>query len=178
MLGMIFAFMCFAAIHYPNTLMVRPHPIFWRVWLGLFSLYAMGCTYLFFLPVDEVRETLTFFDPALGVPLPERSYAEDCRLYTPENPDSKFANLEDAIFDCHFVAHAMGWLVKMLIMRDWYVAWICSALFELLELTFRHWLPNFYECWWDSLLLDLFGCNLLGLVAGYWILQRFSVAKI
>jgi phosphatidylserine synthase 2 len=93
MLGMVFAFMCFAAIHYPNTLMVRPHPIFWRVWLGLFSLYAMGCTYLFFLPVDEVRETLTFFDPALGVPLPERSYAEDCRLYTPENPDSKFANL-------------------------------------------------------------------------------------
>lgn len=71
MLGSVLAFICFAATHYPNTLMVRPHPIFWRVWLGLFSLYAMGITYLFFLSLDEVRETLTFFDPNLGKPLKE-----------------------------------------------------------------------------------------------------------
>ena len=177
-IGTVFVFLCFASIHYPNTIIVRPHPIFWRVVLGLFSLYAMFITYLFLLPIDEVRETLKFFDPNLGVPLGEMSYAEDCRVWTPENPDSQFANIKMAMLDCHFVAHFLGWMGKMLIMRDWYVAWICSAGFEFLELTFRHWLPNFYECWWDSLLLDLFGCNLLGILAGELVLRYFSVSKI
>jgi phosphatidylserine synthase 2 len=110
--------------------------------------------------------------------MPETNYADDCRIFTPENPDSQYANIYFAVFDVHFIAHFLGWLGKMLIMRDWYVAWICSAGFEFLELTFRHWLPNFYECWWDSLLLDLFGCNLLGIVAGSFILKYFSVSKI
>ncbi len=66
----------------------------------------------------------------------------------------------------------------MLIMRDWYVAWICSSVFELLELTFRYWLPNFYECWWDTLILDLFGCNLIGIILGHYTLKWFGVSKI
>lgn len=66
----------------------------------------------------------------------------------------------------------------MLIMRDWYVAWTCSAVFELLELTFRYWLPNFYECWWDTLLLDLFGCNFIGILLGSYTLKYFGVSKI
>lgn len=76
------------------------------------------------------------------------------------------------------MAHFLGWMGKMLIMRDWYVAWICSFGFEWLELTFRHWLPNFRECWWDSLLMDLFGCNLIGIILGAYILKHFGVSKI
>ncbi len=52
--GTVFAFLCFAAIHYPNTIMIRPHPIFWRVLLGVFSLYGMFMTYLLLLPLEEV----------------------------------------------------------------------------------------------------------------------------
>lgn len=178
LIGTVFAFTCFAMIHYPNTLMIRPHPIFWRAILGLFSLYAMFITFLFMLPRDEARKAFTFFDDSLGVPLPERSYAEDCRIYTPENPESKFANISSAFWDVHTVAHLLGWFGKMLIMRDWNVAWICSIGFEWLEITFRYWLPNFYECWWDHLILDLFGCNLLGIILGAWVLKRFGVSKI
>ena len=87
-IGTIFAFTCFASIHYPNTIMIRPHPIFWRAILGLFTLYGMFMTYLFLLPVDEARNTLKYFDPKLGRPLPEMSYAEDCRIFTPENTES------------------------------------------------------------------------------------------
>lgn len=177
-IGAVIAFTGFASIHYPNTIMVRPHPIFWRAIMGLFTVYAMVLTYLFLMDVDEVRETLRFFDSELGKPLEEFNYGADCRVFTPENPESQFANLKDAVIDCHFVAHFLGWLGKMLIMRDWYVAWICSFGFEFLELTFRHWLANFYECWWDSLLLDLFGCNLLGIIAGNYILKYMSVSKI
>lgn len=37
----------------------------------------------------------------------------------------------------------------MMIIRDTKVAWIISGSFELIEISFRHWLPNFWECWWD-----------------------------
>jgi len=138
----------------------------------------MFMTYVFLLPVQEARNTFRYFDTKLGKPLPEMSYADDCSIFTPENPTSKYANVYNAVFDVHFFAHFAGWFGKMLIMRDWWVAWICSAGFEFLELTFRYWLPNFYECWWDSLLLDLFGCNLLGIVIGAWFLKRFGVSRI
>ena len=90
-----------------------------------------------------------FFDSSLGKPLPEKSYAEDCRIYTPENPVSSFMNVYEAAVDVHFFAHLFGWWFKMMIIRDVKMCWICSVVFELLEITFRHWLPNFWECWWD-----------------------------
>ena len=37
----------------------------------------------------------------------------------------------------------------MMIIRDVKVAWIVSGAFELIEISLRHWLPNFWECWWD-----------------------------
>lgn len=30
------------------------------------------------------------------------------------------------------------------------------------QLTFRHMLPNFNECWWDSIILDILICNWFG----------------
>lgn len=50
-IGTVFAFMMFSSIHLPNTIMIRPHPIFWRCILGLFTLYGMFMTYVFLLPV-------------------------------------------------------------------------------------------------------------------------------
>ena len=105
--------------------------------------------FLLFQPLNEGRKIFKFFDPKLGEPLPEKSYAADCRLFTPENPDYKMYNVWDATFDVHFIAHLFGWWFKMMIIRDVKVCWICSIVFELLEITFRHWLPNFWECWWD-----------------------------
>ncbi|RWW05384.1 hypothetical protein GW17_00031337 [Ensete ventricosum] len=32
----------------------------------------------------------------------------------------------------------------------------------MLQLTFRHMLPNFNECWWDSIVLDILICNWFG----------------
>ena len=33
-------------------------------------------------------------DPNLGKPLPDKHYAEDCRIYTPENALSNFHNIK------------------------------------------------------------------------------------
>jgi phosphatidylserine synthase 2 len=133
--------------------------------LGIQSMYTLFIVYVLFQPLDEARTLFKFFDSNLGKPLPERSYAEDCRVYTPENPQNKFFNVYESAVDCHFFAHLFGWWLKMMIIRDVKMCWLLSIMFELLEVTFRHWLPNFWECWWDhvSLLtlinvIALFGC--------------------
>ena len=41
-----------------------------------------------------------------------------------------------------------------------------SIMFEVVEVSLQHMFPNFNECWWDHLGLDVFGCNLLGMVCG------------
>lgn len=33
--------------------------------------------------------------------------------------------------------------------RDWWLCQVLSVMFELLEYTLQHQLPNFNECWWD-----------------------------
>ena len=35
-------------------------------------------------------------------------------------------------------------------------------IFLALQVTFNHMLPNFNECWWDSIILDVFCCNWIG----------------
>ena len=52
-----------------------------------------------------------------------------------------------------------------------------SIAFEVYEISLRHWLPNFYECWWDHLLLDVFGCNLVGIFLGDYIIRKLNLPK-
>ena len=139
----------FAANCFPDTIKLRPFPAFWRGLLGVLLCYASFMTLVLALPANEARTIFKLFDSNLGKPLDERSYADDCRVYTPENPESNFLNIKEAVFDVHFVAHLAGWWFKMLIIRDYYCAWIISASFELVEISLRHMLPNFWECWWD-----------------------------
>ncbi len=117
--------------------------------------------------LDTGRQVLKYLDPRLGVPLPDKDYAIDCRLYTPENPESSFANFKNVVFDIYIIAHWFGWWFKMLIFRDVQICIYLSVTFEGLELTFKHWLPNFAECWWDSLILDIMLCNMMGIFLGY-----------
>lgn len=147
-LAIIIATMMFSVVVLPDTHVTWPHPAFWRIILGLSFLYGLFMIYLTFLPLQEAWSFLQIYDSRLGVDLPEKSYASDCRLYTPEE-SNPVKNLWDNIYDVHFLAHFLGWWFKVLIIWDAKICWLCSILFELLELTFRHWLPNFYECWWD-----------------------------
>ena len=54
-----------------------------------------------------------------------------------------------------------------LVLRNLPLLWAYSVSFELMELTFQHWLKNFNECWWDSWVLDVALCNFLwGFISG------------
>uniref|UniRef100_A0A0E0N0U9 CDP-diacylglycerol--serine O-phosphatidyltransferase n=1 Tax=Oryza rufipogon TaxID=4529 RepID=A0A0E0N0U9_ORYRU len=57
----------------------------------------------------------------------------------------------ETLFDEFVIAHVLGWWGKAVMIRNQLLLWVLSVGFELMELTFRHMLPNFNECWWDSI---------------------------
>jgi len=155
----------------------RPHPAVWRIITGLGVLYLMGLIGLLFQTPDTARMFLKYIDPKLGVPLPERSYADHCELYTPNDPTSNFRNLMDTINDEFLLAHLFGWFGKALLLRDAYLCFFLSVLFEVWEFTFEHQLPNFAECWWDHLILDILVCNTIGIITGMWVCRNLLKMK-
>nr|CCA21075.1 phosphatidylserine synthase putative [Albugo laibachii Nc14] len=170
-------FLMYCMLQLPDGHFVRPHPIVWRLITGIFLLYELFLLIILFLQSSAARQILKHFDPSLGAQLPESSFASDCRLFTPENPESMFYNVKSTFFDRFVVMHFVGWFVGALMIRSHIICWTLSILFELYELTFRHWLPNFNECWWDHLVFDILLCNALGIYVGMRLGRQLEMKK-
>jgi phosphatidylserine synthase 2 len=76
----ITAFLMFSMIQFRDGPFIRPHPAFWRVILGVNLLYELALVFLLFQDLKTARHMMTYIDSNLGVPLPEKNYAEDCAL--------------------------------------------------------------------------------------------------
>ena len=62
--------------------------------------------------MDDARKIVASFYPELGETLPERSYADECTLYTPGHADGSFHNFMDKM-DVFVPCHFFGWVVKV-----------------------------------------------------------------
>ena len=98
--------------------------------------------------------------------------------------------------DIFVIAHSLGWFAKAIILRDYWFCWILSIMFEIMEYSLAHQLPNFAECWWDHVgwtnsitqslcgltiihalqwILDLILTNWVGTVIGMKFCEHFSM---
>ncbi len=114
---------------------------------------------------DVARNIFKDIDPSLGVPLPEKSYGGTCLIYDADMPSNPFHNFWDKM-DGFVINHFVGWYFKAIVIRDWWICMVMSFVFELLEYTLEHQLPNFSECWWDHWVLDFLVCNSIGIYLG------------
>ena len=73
--------------------------------------------------------------------------------------------------DFFMMAHILGWFAKTILLRDVWICWILSVMFEFCEYSLQHQLPNFAECWWDHWLLDVLICNWLGIWMGMRVIH-------
>uniref|UniRef100_A0A0C9S9T1 CDP-diacylglycerol--serine O-phosphatidyltransferase n=1 Tax=Wollemia nobilis TaxID=56998 RepID=A0A0C9S9T1_9CONI len=172
--AMIAVFLGYCLLQAPSTVLIRPHPAIWRLVHGIAVVYLVALTFLLFQNRDDARQFMKFVHPHLGVELPERSYGADCRIYTPENPKSRFNNVYETLFDEFVIAHVLGWWGKAIMIRNQPLLWLLSIGFEMMEVTFNHMLPNFNECWWDSIILDIMICNWFGIWAGMKTVRYFD----
>lgn len=115
-------------------------------------------------------------DSRLGVPLPEKDYGSNCRIYDWERPDDPWHNILDKL-DGFVISHFIGWWLtvkiliiysrklftlnnfyykKTLVLRNWWMCLVTSIGFEFIEYSLEHQLPNFSECWWDHVSYIIF----------------------
>ncbi|KAG7032536.1 CDP-diacylglycerol--serine O-phosphatidyltransferase 1 [Cucurbita argyrosperma subsp. argyrosperma] len=181
--AMISVFLAYCLLQAPSTILIRPHPAIWRLVHGMAVIYLIALTFLLFQSRDDARQFMKFLHPDLGIELPERSYGADCRLYLPENSRSRFKNVYETLFDEFVPAHIIGWWGKAIMIRNQVLLWVLSiglAFIDIIirsldfQLTFRHMLPNFNECWWDSIVLDILICNWFGIWAGMRTVRYFD----
>ncbi|KAA3675782.1 phosphatidylserine synthase 1 [Paragonimus westermani] len=146
----------------PNGPFTRPHPAVWRVVFGASLFYFLCLVLTVFLRLDEARQIIIWVYPNLKYmkhsDILDKEYAVNCSQVT-------FARVYSHC-DIFAAAHFVGWVVKAILLRHRLIAWTLSINWEITEIAFSHILPNFNECWWDSLLLDVLICNGLGIEVG------------
>lgn len=163
--------MMYFALQSRDGVMHRPHPIVWRCVHGSGFLYVIILLFMLNFDAPTVRRGLhSIVSPSLGNRTVQASYAGDCSL--------RPSNVCDQFFDIFTLAHAMGYVAKALVYRDWYLLWMHSVLFEVVEISLSHLLPNFAECYWDRLFLDVFGANLLGMIVGMYLVNRLEKRNV
>ncbi|KAF3839839.1 hypothetical protein F7725_018556 [Dissostichus mawsoni] len=102
----------------------------------------------------EVKDLMYWLDPNLRYAKREADimdYAVNCHDITWERILSHL--------DIFAFSHFWGWGMKALLIRSYGLCWTISITWELTELFFMHLLPNFAECWWDQVILDILLCN-------------------
>ncbi|MCJ8746375.1 hypothetical protein PDJAM_G00140990 [Pangasius djambal] len=147
-------FLVISVLAFPNGPFTRPHPAIWRMVFGLSVLYFLFLVFLIFLNWDQVKQLMYWLDPNLRYATREADvmeYAVNCHMITWERILSHF--------DIFAFGHFWGWAMKALLIRSYGLCWTISITWELTELFFMHLLPNFAECWWDQVILDILLCN-------------------
>ena len=169
LLGISFLFLAIGLLVFPNGPFTRPHPAIWRLVFGASVLYFLLISFLLFQRYSDVMKMLHYLDPSLKK-LEADSHTQ---VYT-RQCDWTASNLWKHM-DAFVPAHIFGWLAKAVIVRHNVLVWSVSILWELTEMFFSHILPNFEECWWDIIILDLLLCNGIGIYVGMKLIRWLEV---
>ncbi|CAD6187929.1 unnamed protein product [Caenorhabditis auriculariae] len=169
LLSVLMLFIVVSALAFPNGPFIRPHPIVWRIIFGLSVIYMLILQFCLFQTYNDVKSVLSWLDPeGLSLEkLAEKNYAVNCSDISME----KFLSNVDFFAFAHFT----GWAMKALLIRHGVMCWYISICWEVTEMFFTQLLPNFAECWWDALVLDILLCNGLGIWLGLKICHFFEM---
>lgn len=160
MLCCVFFFLIISVLAFPNGPFTRPHPAVWRIVFGLSVLYLLALLFLIFQNYKTVRNILVWLDPSLTnfhIDM-DKEYGVNCS-------DVSLERVWGHV-DVFAWGHFFGWMLKAILIRHMGILWAISVMWEITEVTFAHLLPNFIECWWDALILDVLVCNGLGIWCG------------
>ncbi len=171
------SFELFVFLQTRDLITLWPHPGFWRLVFGAGAFYALVLVAMLNLDFMKAR---WIFESILGdigtwdsFSSKMQSVKSDTMSTCDVTPMSVFKQIFMAPW---FLSHALGWCGKMMIFRDWRVCLIAALFFEFTELTFTYVVPEFEECWWDSVFLDTLGANLLGMWMGTYV-NRWTAAS-
>ncbi|XP_063866842.1 phosphatidylserine synthase-like isoform X1 [Scylla paramamosain] len=161
LVAMVFFFLIISIMAFPNGPFTRPHPAVWRIVFGLSILYMLLLLFIIFQDYRTVRSMFEWLFPELKnftIDMDKGEWGEKC-------DDLSLSRLWESI-DFFCFAHFAGWAMKTLLVRHYGILWTISVMWEITEIAFSHLLPNFIECWWDAIILDVLLCNGFGIWFG------------
>ncbi|XP_055694455.1 phosphatidylserine synthase [Lutzomyia longipalpis] len=167
----IFFFLTVSVIAFPNGPFTRPHPAVWRIIFGLSVLYFLGLQFLMFQNYKTIMGIFYWLDPGLKnfhINM-DKEYGVNCSDITAERIWSHV--------DVFALAHFLGWMFKAILIRHMGILWAISIMWEITEIAFAHLLPNFVECWWDALILDVVVCNGVGIWCGLKLCKMLEMRE-
>ncbi|KAI8036665.1 hypothetical protein M5D96_010466 [Drosophila gunungcola] len=171
LLCIVFFFLIISVIAFPNGPFTRPHPAVWRILFGCSVLYLLTLQFLMFQNYPTIRSIFYWIDPKLKnfhIDM-EKEYGVNCS-------DISWDRVKGHL-DVFAWGHFLGWAFKAILIRHMGILWAISVMWEITEITFAHLLPNFIECWWDALILDVIVCNGLGIWMGLKICQILEMRE-
>lgn len=170
-LCVVFFFLIVSVLAFPNGPFTRPHPVVWRIVFGLSVLYQLGLLFLLFQNYKTINGILVWLDPKLKdfhINM-DKEYGVNCS-------DISFERVWSHV-DVFAFGHFFGWMFKGILIRHMGILWAISAMWEVTEIAFAHLLPNFVECWWDALILDVIVCNGAGIWFGLQICKILEMRE-
>lgn len=171
MVCVTFFFMIVSVLAFPNGPFTRPHPVVWRMLFGLSVLYLLFLVFLMFQNYKSIMGIFYWFDPTL------RNFKIDMdKEYGANCSDLSFERIWSHV-DVFAWGHFLGWAFKAVLIRHMGILWAISVMWEITEISFAHLLPNFAECWWDALILDVLVCNGLGIWCGLKICKLLEMRE-
>ncbi|CDI81600.1 phosphatidylserine synthase, putative [Eimeria praecox] len=160
------AIMGYCFLESRDGLLVRPHPGFWRVIHGLCLTYFLCLVALLSVHRDDGRFLVRMLLPGFGS-RKENVFTGTLVLDCSVNMNTLMRQLTSV----WFISHAVGWFLKMCIFRSWMFNLTFSILFEFCEMSLQWLIPEFQECWWDSIFIDAIFSNLMGMVVGCAVMR-------
>ncbi|CDJ58559.1 phosphatidylserine synthase, putative [Eimeria maxima] len=160
------AIMGYCFLESRDGLLVRPHPGFWRVIHGLCLTYFLCLVALLSVHRDDGRFLVRMLLPGFGSRkgnVFSGTLVLDCSV--------SMNTLTRQLTSVWFISHAVGWFLKMCIFRSWMFNLTFSILFEFCEMSLQWLIPEFQECWWDSIFIDAIFSNLMGMVVGCAVMR-------
>ncbi|XP_055380751.1 phosphatidylserine synthase isoform X2 [Condylostylus longicornis] len=169
--SVVFFFLIISVLAFPNGPFTRPHPAVWRILFGCSVLYLLTLQFLMFQNYKTIMSILYWFDPKLEdfhINM-DKEYGVNCSDITLERIWSHL--------DVFAWGHFLGWAFKAVLIRHMGILWAISIMWEITEIAFAHLLPNFLECWWDAMILDVLVCNGLGIWVGLKICKILEMRE-
>jgi phosphatidylserine synthase 2 len=170
LVGVVLVFIAQSSLRPYKSPFTRVRDRWCRVGARTGLLYIGLLVFVLFQKASDARTLPVYIEPTYGKELPLRSenYDRDCEL--------SYSNVSK-IVDYYVITHFVNWLLAAFIIRDYYILHIWSVLDELIELSLKNIRPNFAECWWDSVILDVLVANTLGIYIGMKIVQWIGTLK-
>lgn len=151
-----------------DGLLVRPHPGVWRLIHGVSFAYFLFFVVLLALNRDDGRNLIRLILPGFEAKknVFSGTLVLDCSISTHA--------IKRQLTSIWFVSHLTGWFLKMCIFRSWMFTLTFSILFEFCEMSLQWAIPEFQECWWDSVFIDAIISNLMGMLVGCAVMRWFG----